>query len=372
MSAVNPAELDIEAMLQRGNVVVCCGTGGVGKTSVAATLGILSARMGQRTVVVTVDPARRLASALGLDTNDQGNEIHAVPLSGGASMDVVMLDAQAMFDGLVRSEAPSPEQAAAILGNPMYRSIAGALGGTQEYMAAELLHQLLDSDRYDMVIVDTPPSRHALDLLDAPTRITRLLDNRLIRLLMVPARTTLRAAGGALDAVLRSLGRVVGGPVLADAVAFLRSFDGMEEGFRERSRVVDAILASPATAYLLVTSPQAEPVQEAMRFVTELERRNRAVSAVVVNRVAPIAPPSPGLETEVAALAHRSDLSIRAQTALAEGATMLAEVAQAQATLVPFRAITSDAHWFSIPRRADDVHDVDGLQWMADQIRPLA
>lgn len=359
-------------LFARGNVVVCCGTGGVGKTSVAASLGIHAAEHGIAAVVVTVDPARRLANALGLaDTGNERHRLEGVGANGG-SLDIVMLDARAMFDEVVESEANTPEQAHAILNNPMYRSIAGALGGTQEYMAAELLHQLLESKRYDLIVVDTPPSRHALDLLDAPTRITRLFDNRIVRLLMLPARTTMRAAGGALNAVLKTLGKVVGGAVLSDTVAFLRSFDGMEDGFRSRARMVDEMLRAPTTSYIIVTSTQPEPVRESLYFLEELTARDRPVAAIVVNCLPPLAHLSEALRTEIEDLGHNQPSPGIAATSIALLSDAVREVDEAVATLAPFRELTTTVPWLGIPRRADDVHDVEGLRWMSDQISPVA
>lgn len=362
----------LAALFDRGNVIVCCGTGGVGKTSVAASLGIHAAEHGIAAVVVTVDPARRLASALGLA--DTGNERHRIANVGtdGGFLDIVMLDARAMFDEVVEAEANSPEQAHAILNNPMYRSIAGALGGTQEYMAAELLHQLLESKEYGAIVIDTPPSRHALDLLDAPMRITRLLDNRVVRLLMLPARTTLRAAGGALNAVLKTLGKVIGGAVLSDTVAFLRSFDGMEDGFRTRARSVDAVLRSPTTQYVIVTSTEPEPVRESAYFVEELRARERSVAAVVVNCRAPLADIPSTVQEEIDALAGDEMAPGTGATAAALLRQASADAEEAVRVLAPLRSLTLDTPWLGIPWRAQDVHDVAGLRWMSDQISPVA
>ncbi len=361
----------LKRLLTQHAVVVCCGTGGVGKTSVAAALGIAAAREGRRSIVVTVDPARRLASALGLA--DTGNEIHTVSDdASGIDLDIVMLDARAMFDSVIETEAQTPEQAHAILSNPMYRSIAGALGGTQEYMASELLHQLTSAGTYDVVIVDTPPSRHALDLLDAPSRIVRLLDNRLVRMLMMPARTTLRAAGGAIDAALRNIGRVVGGGVLADAVALLRLFDGMEQGFRDRSDAVDTILRSPTTAYVLVTSARSEPVAETTRFSQQLRERSRVTSAVVVNRTPPLLPNEQALISEAEHLRDAESLSDSGLQAVEIALETLREAAAARRTLGVLRGETPNVPWWSIDRRPEDVHDFAGLLWMSQQMRPVA
>ena len=190
---------------------------------------------------MTIDPAKRLADTLGLEA--LGNVAHEIPRSrwdadGTGAPDgrmfALMLDTPSTFDELVRRYAHSPEQTERILDNRFYRNIAGAMSGTQEYMAMEKLHELHEEGDYDLIVVDTPPTRHALDFLDAPERLTRLLDNRIFRILMAPTRTGLRVAGAALQAFFRTVAKVVGAEVIDDVVAFFRAFEGMEQGFRER------------------------------------------------------------------------------------------------------------------------------------------
>ena len=230
-------------------MIVCCGTGGVGKTTTSAALAIEGARRGRRTVVVTIDPAQRLANALGLQTlSDAPHEIprDAWDPTGAAPPDgqlfALMLDTERTFDQLVQKYALTAEQAESILENRFYRNIAGALSGTQEYMAMEKLFELHDSGAFDLIVVDTPPTRHALDFLDAPRRLTRLLDNRIFRMLMVPAGAAMRIGGMAATALLRTISRVVGTEVVDDVVAFFRAFEGMEQGFRDRANEVMELL----------------------------------------------------------------------------------------------------------------------------------
>ena len=228
-------------LVEDRRVVVCCGTGGVGKTTTAAVLGLAAARRGRNAIVVTIDPAKRLADTLGLV--GLGNTAHEIPRArwdDGAApptgrLSALMLDTRATFDGLVRRYARDEEQAGRILANGFYRNIASALSGTQEYMAMEKLHELHEDGGYDLIVVDTPPSRHALDFLDAPQRLTRLLDNRIFRFLMMPTRTYVRVASSAVQRFLRTVGKVIGGDVLDDIVAFFRVFEGMEAGFRARA-----------------------------------------------------------------------------------------------------------------------------------------
>ncbi|MGH9089018.1 MAG: ArsA family ATPase, partial [Acidimicrobiales bacterium] len=211
----------LDALLADRHVVVCCGPGGVGKTTVSATFALAAARTGRKACVVTVDPARRLADALGVESvpnvpvlveGDWSGELHAV-----------MLDARGTFDELVQRYARTPEQAEAIQSNRLYQSLAGALSGTQEYMAMEKLYELTEEGDYDVVVVDTPPTRNALDLLDAPRRLTHFLENRLFRALLLPTRVSLRALGLATHALLRTIAKVAGTDIVHDAVAFFQA-----------------------------------------------------------------------------------------------------------------------------------------------------
>jgi len=293
------------------HVIVCCGTGGVGKTTASAVLAIGAARAGRNAVVVTIDPAKRLADTLGLE--ELGNVAHEIPSSRwdpdgtalpGGRLSALMLDTRSTFDELVRTYATDAEQTGRILDNRFYRNIAGALSGTQEYMAMEKLHELHEEGGYDLIVVDTPPTRHALDFLDAPARLTRLLDNRVFRFLMMPAHSAyLRAAGVAIQTFFRTVGRVVGTEVIDDVVAFFRAFEGMEQGFRERAASVTALLADADTAFVLVTSPRRDAVDEAKFFATRLRESNLSVAALVVNRVHPTF----GETEEIDALRERAE-----------------------------------------------------------------
>ncbi len=280
-------------LVEERDVIVCCGTGGVGKTTTAAVLALAAARRGRDAVVVTIDPAKRLADTLGLV--GLGNTAHVIPrarwadgaTAGDGRLSALMLDTRATFDGLVRRYARDEEQADRILGNGFYRNIASALSGTQEYMAMEKLHELHEEGGYDLIVVDTPPSRHALDFLDAPQRLTRLLDNRVFRFLMMPTRTYVRVASNAVQRFLRTAGKVIGAEVLDDIVAFFRAFEGMEAGFRARAARVDELLLAPTTVFVLITSARRDAVDEAEFFAGRLRDADLGVAALVVNRVHP-------------------------------------------------------------------------------------
>ena len=229
------------------HVIVCCGSGGVGKTTSAAVMALEAARLGRRAVVVTIDPAKRLADALGLGglTNTPARIDGEWP----GEMWAMMLDTEATFNDLVARYAGSTEQADKILANRFYRNISSAMSGTQEYMASEKLFELATNSDFDLIVVDTPPTRNALDFLEAPNRLARFLDHRLYRMVTAPTRGLVKAVNVATQGFFRSVGKVVGGEVIADAIAFFAAFDGMEEGFKARAREVDRLLRDDDTAF---------------------------------------------------------------------------------------------------------------------------
>jgi anion-transporting ArsA/GET3 family ATPase len=274
-------------VVRRASVVVCCGSGGVGKTTAAAAIGLHAASEGRRAVVVTIDPARRLADALGLPGGLTG-EPQLVPTgTGEGELWAMMLDAEAMFERVIRANAATDDQADRIVANRFYTNMASALSGTQEYMASEALHELHHDDRFDLVVVDTPPTRNAIEFLEAPGVLTRFLDHPVFKLMMAPTRTGLRVLGAATQPMLRMIGRVVGSDALADAVAFFQAFAGMEAGFRQRADAVARLLRADGTEFVLVTSPQRDALIEAAWFGDQLDHRGYGVAAMVVNRIHP-------------------------------------------------------------------------------------
>jgi anion-transporting ArsA/GET3 family ATPase len=285
-------------------VVVCVGVGGVGKTTTAAALGVAAAEAGRRVVVVTIDPARRLADALGLRGSGRGlgrdkglgDEPRPVEGVGPGTLWGVMLDPQATFDRLIREQAGSDEQARRILSNPIYTNLTQSLSGTHEYLAAEKLYELHHDERFDLVVVDTPPARHALDVLDGPNRLMRFLDHRLYRSVLGPRQGVLRAVNTATRSVLRTLGRLVGAELVDDVIAFFAAFEGIDEEFRRRADAVNRLLVGPETAFVLVTSPRHEALHESRWMLGQLDRRAVDVAAVVVNRATPDLGPPPGAD----------------------------------------------------------------------------
>jgi anion-transporting ArsA/GET3 family ATPase len=344
-------------------IVICCGSGGVGKTTTAAAIAVEGARLGRRAVVVTIDPAKRLADALGLSG---GLTNHPTVIEGpwDGTLSALMLDTKSTFDALVTRYAVDDTQAQRILANRFYRNISGALSGTQEYMAAEKLYELQDGGDFDLVVVDTPPTRNALDFLDAPARLVRFLDHRLYRALMTPTRAYLRAVGLAAQAFLRTVSKVVGGEVLRDAIAFFQAFDGMEAGFRERAERVLHLLAAPETAYVLVTAPRRESVEEADFFARRLAESRLVVAALVVNRMHP----SFGGGDPAAARASAAAAAGGLGPLWANLADFREVAAHEEAQLGGLAVHVAPAPIVRVPVLRSDVHDLDGLTKVASHL----
>ncbi|HSS10888.1 MAG TPA: ArsA family ATPase [Acidimicrobiales bacterium] len=346
-------------LAQNRAIIICCGSGGVGKTTVAAAIAVEGARLGRRSCVVTIDPAKRLADALGLASLTNQPGLVEGDWKAPGELWALMLDTKSTFDDLVGRYAATPDQASAILTNRLYRNIAGALSGTQEYMAMEKLYELHEEGRFDLIVVDTPPSRSALDFLDAPRRLTRFLDNRVFRLLMMPARTYLRAMSLATQAFLRTVAKVVGSDVVKDAVEFFSAFEGMEQGFRNRAQRVLELLSESETAFVLVAAPRRDAVDEALYFAKRLQESNVAIEALVVNRLHPRFGPVPSvLTTPVGAAAVEAQPLL----ALLDNLRHFEGIAQREERY--FRSLAdriTPAPVVRVPFLAGDVHDLDGL-----------
>ncbi|MGH9126013.1 MAG: ArsA family ATPase [Acidimicrobiales bacterium] len=356
------APSNLRQLVEERAILVCCGSGGVGKTTAAGALAVEGARLGRRTCVVTIDPAKRLADALGLAslTNDPGR-IEGEWDRDGGELWALMLDTKTTFDDLVGRYAASEEQADQIFNNGLYRNIAGALSGTQEYMAMEKLYELHHGGRFDLIVVDTPPTRNALDFLDAPQRLTRFLDNKVFKMLMMPARTYLKVVSMATQAFLRTVGKVVGADVVNDAVAFFTAFEGMEKGFRERAQAVLDLLSEPETAFVIVAAPRRDAIEEAMFFASRLQEARIEVEALVVNRLHPRYGPVPSVLTGSAALPG-ADPKTEALRLLVANLRDLDGIAEREERYLRSLARqVAPAPVVRVPMLDDDVHDVDGL-----------
>lgn len=290
--------VELAEVISRAELVVTCGPGGVGKTTTAAALGIAAALSGRRVVVMTVDPARRLADALGLDIQAHANDPHQVEGVGadGGSLWALMLDAEATFDRLITERAGDPDKADKILTNRVYRSIAGSLAGAQDYMAIERLHQLNAAGQFDLIIIDTPPSRDAIDLLVAPDRLVRFLGHPIYRALTMPQRSFARVANAGTTAFLWIVRRLAGPRLVEETIEFFKSLSGMEEGLRRRAAEVAVLLRAESTSFLIVSSPRAEAVAESTHLASAVVDGGFRLDGVVINLVHPLPRALDGLD----------------------------------------------------------------------------
>lgn len=287
---------DIDSVIGDPTVrtIVTCGSGGVGKTTTAAAVAVRAAEAGRHVAVLTIDPALRLAQALGLEHLDNDPApVGTIDRSNGGSLDAMMLDMKRTFDQVVMQHA-TPEKAAQVLANPFYQAVSSSFAGTQEYMAMERLgqlhaEQLEGKSRWDLIVVDTPPSRSALDFLDAPKRLGSFLDGPFIRLLTAPARAGgrayLKVVNVGMTAITAVMNRIVGTQMLTDLQAFVAALDTMFGGFRERAEQTYALLADKSTAFLVVATPERDALREASFFVERLAQEHMPLAGVVVNRV---------------------------------------------------------------------------------------
>ncbi|HXJ27717.1 MAG TPA: ArsA-related P-loop ATPase [Streptosporangiaceae bacterium] len=373
-----PPPLDVDGLLRdrRTRIIVCCGSGGVGKTTTAAALGLrAAAQHGRNVVVLTVDPARRLAQSMGLSSLDNiPRPVPHVSGPGGGSLQAMMLDMKRTFDEIVEQHA-DPDRAAQILANPFYQSLSSGFSGTQEYMAMEKLGQLRRSDTWDLIVVDTPPSRSALDFLDAPQRLSRFLDGKLLRLLTAPAkvggRAYLRVLNAGFGMVTGVLTKVLGAQVLRDAQTFVSALDTMFGGFRERADYTYQLLRAPGTSFLVIAAPEPDALREASYFVERLAAEGMPLAGLVLNRVHELPAARLSAARSLAAAETLQAADDGAQDgagghALAVAALRLhagrMELAASERRLAEhFTAAHPHIPVVQIPAQPEDVHDLDGL-----------
>jgi anion-transporting ArsA/GET3 family ATPase len=345
----------LEPLLEGKRMVICAGSGGVGKTTTAAAVALGLAERGAKVAVVTIDPARRLANALGLDALD--NEPHRVEIEGVVDGELwaMMLDAKRTFDDLIERLAPDARTRDEVLANRIYQQLSSAVAGSQEFTAIAKLYELDQSGQFDVLVLDTPPARNALDFLDAPGRLTRFFQGRAIRMFLRPAGLSGRILGRGTGVVFGVLQRVTGVDLLRDLSVFFRSLGGMIDGFTERARRVGALLEDPATTFLIVSAPRHDPVEEAIFFHRKLRDAAMPFGGLVVNRVHQ--PPDDSLPDPIAAglgpaLAERVSVATAELTALA---------ARDAANVRRLREALGDPPTIVVPELEDDVHDVEGL-----------
>ncbi len=365
--------LDIDGLLTDPNtrVVVCCGSGGVGKTTLAAALGVRAAESGRRVVTLTIDPARRLAQSLGLTELD--NTPRKVSgIKGAGELHAMMLDMKRTFDEIVEAHA-SPQKAAQILANPFYQSLSSSFAGTQEYMAMEKLGQLRKSDRWDLIVVDTPPARSALDFLDAPGRLGRFLDGRFIRTLLVPAkaggRGYVKVVQAGLGVMTGAMTKLLGAQLLTEVQTFVAAMDTMFGGLRERADATAKLLRAPGTAFVVVAAPEPDALREASYFVERLVEEDMPLAGVVMNRVHLTAVPQLSGGKALAAAEALEGEGDPAATLAAGVLRTHAQRVQTQGSeqqkLAGFALAHPKVRTTSAPAFAEDVHDLVGLRELA-------
>ncbi len=362
-------------LLARKQVCVCAGSGGVGKTTISAAVALGMAQRGKKVIVLTIDPAKRLANSLGLP--ELGNEERRVALPGdpseptrggdtGGELWAMMLDAKRTFDELVEWHAPDAETRDAVLGNRIYQELSNAVAGSQEYMAMEKLHELHGEGRYDLLVLDTPPTRNALDFLDAPKRLSRFVDSRSLQFFTSGGLFGVKIFSRGTGLVFSVLKRVTGVDLLQDVSDFFQSFGDMAQGFRERAERVTELLADSRTAFFLVTSPRADAVDEAVFFHHRLQEAGMPFGAAVVNRMheLPADGDGHGVQEEVEGLLG-SELGRRVAGNL-EDFRRLAQ--RDQLSLGDLRKRLGRKPMIEVPDMEDDIHDLEGLARMGEHL----
>ncbi len=354
-------------------IIVCCGSGGVGKTTTAAAVGLRAAERGRCVVVLTIDPARRLAQSMGLSKLDNSpRKVDGIDTGAGGELHAMMLDMKRTFDEVVLNHA-DPERAQQILTNPFYQAVSSSFAGTQEYMAMEKLGQLRARNEWDLIVVDTPPSRSALDFLDAPKRLGSFLDGRLIRLLTAPARAGGRLYTRVLSAGMGVFGgvltRILGAQLLRDAQTFVAAFETMFGGFRERAETTYRLLQSPGTAFVVVATPEPDALREAAYFVERLSEERMPLTGLVLNRVHQTGAPQLSAERSLAAAESLTDgcpvprkSAELAASLLRLHAERMRVIAREHRLRERFTSAYPDIPVAEIPALPVDVHDLDSLR----------
>ena len=374
-----PARYDTDELLDHAHILVCCGSGGVGKTTTAAALALRAAERGRKVCVLTIDPARRLAQSMGLtELDNTPRAVAGVDDTAGGSLDAMMLDMQRTFDEIVLSHAV-PARAQQILANPFYVSLSSSFAGTQEYMAMEKLGQLKREGRWDLIVVDTPPSRSALDFLDAPQRLGRFLDGRMIRLLLAPAkaggRAYMKVLSVGVSVFTNVLTKILGAQALKDLSLFVASLETMFGGFRERAEKTYLLLKEPGTSFVVVATPERDALREATYFVERLSQEQMPLAAVVLNRVHRSAVPELSVERALAG-AEALDAESPEQSGdapltaavLRVHADRLAAAARDERTAARFAGAHRAVPLVQVAAQAGDVHDLDGLRTIGAEL----
>jgi anion-transporting ArsA/GET3 family ATPase len=368
--------LPVDALLDdpKVEIVVCCGSGGVGKTTTAAALGLRAAERGRKVVVLTIDPARRLAQAMGLDELDSvPRRVEGTSTEKGGYLDAMMLDMKRTFDDVVLAHT-SPDKAQQILDNPFYIALSSSFAGTQEYMAMEKLGQLhadaAQTKSHDLIVVDTPPSRSALDFLDAPKRLSSFLDSRLLRLLSTPARGPIKLFSAGMGVVTGALTKLIGAQVLADVQTFVAALDTTFGGFRERAERTYQLLQEGRTAFLVVATPELDALREASYFVARLRDDEMPLAGLVLNRMTAPAATHVSAERSLSAaesLTESGEHPTPAAVLRLHGERMLL-AARERRLAERFGSAHPGVAIAGVPALPSDVHDLDGLRQIGERL----
>jgi anion-transporting ArsA/GET3 family ATPase len=351
----------IEDWIGRKEVCVCAGSGGVGKTTTAAAIALGMAARGKKVAVLTIDPARRLANALGLP--ELGNEERRVEADVEGELWAMMLDAKRTFDQLIEWHAPDRATRDAVLGNRIYQELSNAVAGSQEYMAMEMLHELHLEGRYDLLVLDTPPTRNALDFIDAPKKLAAFIDSRSLQFFTAPGLLGLKVLGRGTSVAFSVMKRATGIDLLQDLSEFFRAFGGMAGGFRERAERVNALLSDSRSAFVLVTSPRRDAIDEAVFFHRRLREADLPFAGVVANRVhAPV--PGAGVAGEVERLVGER-LAGKVMGTLAQERRL---AQRDRENLDALRSRLGRRPVIEVPQLDGDVHDLDGLRRMEEHL----
>jgi anion-transporting ArsA/GET3 family ATPase len=368
--STTPPVLDLESILRdtSNRVVVCCGAGGVGKTTTAAAMALRAAEYGRSVVVLTIDPAKRLAQALGI--KDLGNTPQRVPLAPEVTgeLHAMMLDMRRTFDEMV-VEYSGDDRAQAILDNQFYQTVATSLAGTQEYMAMEKLGQLLGEDRWDLVVVDTPPSRNALDFLDAPKRLGSFMDGRLWRLLLAPGRGLGKLVTGAVGLAMKGMSTILGSQMLSDASAFVQSLDSTFGGFREKADRTYELLKRRGTKFVVVSAAEPDALREASFFVDRLSQEGMPLAGLILNRTHPtLCELSVERAVDGAEDLERDDPESLTAAVLRVHADRALTAKREVRLLSRFTGANPKVAIVGVPSLPFDVSDLDALRAIADQL----
>jgi anion-transporting ArsA/GET3 family ATPase len=352
----------IEDWLERKEVCVCAGSGGVGKTTTSAAIALGMAARGKKVAVLTIDPARRLANALGLP--ELGNEERRVDVDVAGELWAMTLDAKRTFDDLIEWHAPDDATRDAVLGNRIYQELSSAVAGSQEYMAMEKLHELHMDGHYDLLVLDTPPTRNALDFLEAPQRLSAFIDSRALSFFLAPSRFGLKVLGRGTGVVFSVMQKATGIDLLKDLSDFFRSFGGMTAGFRERAERVNALLRDRRSAFVLVTSPRIDAIEEASYFHRRLMEADMPFAGVVANRVHVGAKAGPAARGDLEKLLG-AELAAKVADAAADSAGL---AARDRANLTELKRKLHRKPMIEVPLLDADVHDLDGLRRMDEYL----